>query len=89
MIDIDQQLPPALLLDETRLRQVLLNLIGNALKFTNTGYIKLSAKKIDILDNQVNLIIAVADSGIGIPDEQQEMIFEAFRQQDGQSTRKY
>jgi PAS domain S-box-containing protein len=93
-IDIDKKLPSALRLDEVRLRQVLLNMIGNAIKFTDKGYIKLSVKvqipkntfeKEDIFD----LILSVEDTGIGIPSEQQEMIFDSFRQQDGQSTRKY
>ncbi len=91
MVDIDNELPPALLLDEVRLRQVLLNLIGNAIKFTDTGYIKLSAQKIYKKNDQSQLdfSIAVADTGIGIPAEQQTLIFESFRQQEGQSTRKY
>ena len=91
IVDIDDNLPLVLVLDETRLRQVLLNLIGNAIKFTETGYIKLSTQTIYKADDQkkVDFIIAVADTGIGIPDDQQELIFESFRQQDGQSTRKY
>ncbi|OQY55859.1 MAG: hypothetical protein DRR08_13505 [Candidatus Parabeggiatoa sp. nov. 2] len=91
IVDIDNALPPALLLDETRLRQVLLNLIGNAIKFTEKGYLKLSAQKIyKVADHsKVDFIISVADTGIGIPEDQQALIFESFRQQDGQSTRKY
>ncbi len=91
LVDIDPQLPTALLLDETRLRQVLLNLIGNAIKFTDTGYIKLTAKKIDKPNelSKIDIVITVTDTGIGIPDNQQAIVFESFRQQDGQSTRKY
>ncbi len=91
IMEIDGNLPPTLFLDETRLRQVLLNLIGNAIKFTDSGYIKLCANKIDTEaeHSQVDLIIAVEDSGIGIPADQQALIFESFRQQDGQSTRQY
>ncbi|MDM8559228.1 PAS domain S-box protein [Thiotrichales bacterium HSG14] len=91
IMEIDENLPLALYLDETRLRQVLLNLIGNAIKFTDSGYIKLCANKIYTGDDhsKVNLIMAVEDSGIGIPINQQALIFESFRQQDGQSTRKY
>ncbi|MFK5970878.1 MAG: PAS domain S-box protein, partial [Candidatus Marithrix sp.] len=88
IIDIDVELPTRLMLDEIRLRQVLLNLIGNAIKFTDTGYIKLSAKQ-NITEQQLDLIITVEDSGIGIPADQQTIIFESFKQQDGQSTRKY
>jgi signal transduction histidine kinase/DNA-binding NarL/FixJ family response regulator/HAMP domain-containing protein len=91
IMEIDETLPPALFLDETRLRQVLLNLIGNAVKFTDSGYVKLCAKKIYTENDhsKVDLILAVEDSGIGIPADQQALIFESFRQQNGQSTRKY
>ncbi len=91
IVDIDNNLPPALIIDEVRLRQILLNLIGNAFKFTEKGYIKVSAKKGGQVDNEakMDLIISVEDSGIGIPENQQDIIFESFRQQNGQSTRKY
>jgi CheY-like chemotaxis protein len=91
IMEIDETLPPALFLDETRLRQVLLNLIGNAVKFTDSGYIKLCANKIytEKDHSKVDLIIAVEDSGIGIPTDQQTLIFEAFQQQNGQSIRQY
>jgi signal transduction histidine kinase/CheY-like chemotaxis protein len=91
IMEIDETLPPALFLDETRLRQVLLNLIGNAIKFTDSGYVKLCANKIYTEDDhsKVDLILAVEDSGIGIPADQQTVIFESFKQQDGQSTRQY
>ncbi len=81
--------PPALVLDEARLRQVLLNLIGNAIKFTDQGYIKLNVQKRQKGENAIDLILSVEDTGIGIPEEQQKMIFDAFQQQEGQSTRKY
>ena len=90
IVDIDKNLPLALILDEARLRQVLLNLIGNAVKFTEKGSIILRAQKADKMEkSKIDLLISVEDSGIGIPLTQQEMIFEAFRQQDGQSTRQY
>ncbi len=88
IINIDVELPTKLMLDEIRLRQVLLNLIGNAIKFTDSGYIKLSAK-LNMTHQQLDLIITVEDSGVGIPADQQTIIFESFKQQDGQSTRKY
>ena len=89
--EIDKTLPLALILDETRLRQVLFNLIGNAIKFTDEGYIKLSAQKRYETDDKskVDLIIAVEDTGIGISEDHTTKIFEAFQQQEGQSTRKY
>ncbi|MFK5971258.1 MAG: PAS domain S-box protein [Candidatus Marithrix sp.] len=90
IVDIATDLPSALLFDEIRLRQVLLNLIGNAVKFTESGYIKLSCHKIEKdITGKIDLIISVTDTGIGIPLDQQEIVFESFRQQDGQSTRRY
>ncbi len=89
--DIDENLPPLLSLDETRLRQILLNLVGNAVKFTQRGHVKLSAK----IRNETGrpgttgLIISVEDTGIGIAPEEQELIFEPFKQQSGQSIREY
>ncbi|MDM8565837.1 response regulator [Candidatus Halobeggiatoa sp. HSG11] len=88
--EIDETLPPVLFLDETRLRQVLLNLISNAIKFTDNGYIKLSVNKKTCTDRKyIDLILAVEDNGIGIPTDQQTLIFESFKQQDGQNIRKY
>jgi PAS domain S-box-containing protein len=88
IMEIDENLPTALLLDEIRLRQVLLNLIGNAIKFTDAGYVKLCIHQ-KVYSNHLDLMLAVEDSGIGIPIEQQTVIFESFKQQDGQSTRQY
>lgn len=83
--------PPLLVLDEARLRQVLLNLVGNAVKFTEQGSVTISVQassQKDSSDN-VKLTIAISDTGIGIPKEEQENIFQSFRQQAGQSNRKY
>ncbi len=91
IISIDQTVPQNAVLDEIRVRQILLNLVGNAVKFTDDGYISLmvscvkSSEDISILD----LIINVEDSGIGIPVEEQASIFDAFYQKSGQSTKKY
>lgn len=80
-------------IDEVRIRQILLNLIGNAVKFTEKGFIKIRVynNKTFTKDktNYTNLIFEVIDSGIGILKNEQENIFEAFRQQDNQSTKKY
>jgi PAS domain S-box-containing protein len=92
IIEIDDSLPAGLILDETRLRQVLLNLVGNAVKFTDTGYIKLVAEKKFKNENdqsRLDLIISVEDTGIGIPEKEHDIIFESFKQQSGQSNRKY
>jgi len=89
--EIAEDIPRSLLLDEVRMRQVLFNLVGNALKFTDKGYVKLSAYRIGNASDRgrFDLVIAVEDTGIGIASDAREKIFEAFTQQDGQSTRKY
>ncbi len=91
IIDIDKSLPAGLLIDEIRVRQILVNLVGNAVKFTNKGFIKLSIAKQSIQNNHstVNLLISVEDTGIGVDDSQKLIIFDAFCQQSGQNSRKY
>lgn len=83
IIDVDPEIPVGLLMDETRLRQILFNVVGNAVKFTNEGYVKLSAKKklSDRDTSKVMLVFQVEDTGIGIPREQIDIIFQAFEQQ--------
>jgi PAS domain S-box-containing protein len=88
-VDIDKRIPTTLILDEVRLRQILLNLLGNAIKFTDQGEIKLVVYSHHQTEQMIDLNITVIDTGIGIPPDQQEVIFESFRQQDGQLTRKY
>jgi len=90
-IEIDPDLPETLLLDEIRIRQILFNLIGNAIKFTEQGSISTFVKKNPQKDNQssVELIIGVQDTGIGIPEDQQDIIFDSFRQKDGQKLSEY
>jgi signal transduction histidine kinase len=94
----DKNIPAKLFLDESRIRQILTNLIGNALKFTKHGYVKVFTRCQDEAEEtlqtpgwerRVSLIFEVEDTGIGIPKDQQGIIFEKFRQQDGQTTRKY
>ncbi len=91
IIDIDPDIPAGILLDEVRLRQVLFNLIGNSVKFTAAGHIALTARKTgeDPDRNTIGLAIVVEDTGVGISKDSIETIFDAFRQQDGQSTKKY
>jgi PAS domain S-box-containing protein len=90
-LDSDPDLPESLLLDEIRLRQILLNLVGNAVKFTERGYIRLSVHtKYTKEDHSwLDLIFSVQDTGIGIPEEQRERIFDAFKQRTGQDAAKY
>jgi PAS domain S-box-containing protein len=86
---IVSSMPGFLRLDEVRIRQILLNLVSNAIKFTEKGYIQIRIRFDSYTANSGKLILEVKDTGIGIPESQQEIIFEAFRQQSGQSNRKY
>ncbi|WP_172684063.1 GAF domain-containing hybrid sensor histidine kinase/response regulator [Desulfosarcina cetonica] len=81
--------PEWLYLDEVRIRQILLNLIGNAIKFTEDGFVKLSSAYRKQGDDRLCLTIGVEDSGIGIPDDEQERIFESFEQRSGQDRARY
>ncbi len=88
---IDEKIPEALLLDEARLRQVLVNFVGNAVKFTDKGSVSVSimCHKYHEEMNRIDIILEVSDTGIGISLDEQSIIFEAFRQKSGQSTRQY
>ena len=81
--------PDRLIGDPVRLRQVIVNLVGNAIKFTHKGEIVVTVKVESRTPNQAVLHCAVSDTGIGIPAEKQQMIFEAFTQADGSTTRKF
>jgi signal transduction histidine kinase/CheY-like chemotaxis protein/streptogramin lyase len=83
------EVPDAVVGDRNRLRQVLLNLISNGIKFTNTGFVKIlvSAEQPD--NSHAVVRFTVTDSGIGIPEDRQSIIFDAFRQVDGSTTRRY
>ncbi len=87
--EIDPEVPDALLGDSTRLRQVLLNLLGNAAKFTAIGSIRVEVHSESAAGAGAVLHFTVRDTGIGIPPAQQRLIFEPFRQGDGSTTRKY
>jgi|GEM_PF-1589627 len=85
---VDDALPDGLRGDPMRLRQILVNLIGNALKFTNEGKVEVRAAG-QRHENGFELHCSVRDSGIGMSPEQQELIFEAFAQADTSTTRRY
>jgi PAS domain S-box-containing protein len=92
-VSIPENFPEVLLLDEARIRQILLNLVGNAFKFTDSGKIGISVRANSRLEIRssvfIDLNIQVSDTGIGISKEYQKVIFEAFKQQDEQDSRKY
>lgn len=90
-ISLNKEIPKALIIDEGRVRQILINLIGNAIKFTNKGYVKVSfnAKVNPKEDSTIDLEIKIEDSGIGIKDKDLERIFAAFEQQDEQDNKLY
>jgi signal transduction histidine kinase/CheY-like chemotaxis protein/ligand-binding sensor domain-containing protein len=87
---IDSSIPAQIVGDQLRLRQVLLNLVSNALKFTAKGEIFLSVDLVKTeLNGQMEIKFAVKDSGIGIPSEKLERLFKSFSQVDSSTTRKY
>jgi len=81
--------PNRLIGDSARLRQILLNLLGNAIKFTETGEIVLQVELESARDSEMQLAFSVADTGIGIPKEKQDSIFQAFSQADTSITRRF
>jgi CheY-like chemotaxis protein/HPt (histidine-containing phosphotransfer) domain-containing protein len=87
--DIRPEVPQALAGDPLRLRQVVVNLVGNAIKFTDRGEVVLRVQPESQLDGEVRLHFSVTDTGIGIPPEKQKLIFEAFSQADNSTTRRY
>jgi PAS domain S-box-containing protein len=86
---VTPDVPNRLIGDPFRLRQVLLNLLNNAIKFTSEGSIALRAALLDRRDSAVTVHFAVSDTGVGIPADKIGLIFEAFRQVDSSTSRKY
>jgi CheY-like chemotaxis protein len=87
--EVESIIPEQLVGDPTRLRQILINLIGNAIKFTSSGRVRVSAKWLERSSTGMRLEFCVEDTGPGIPKNQQNLIFEAFRQADGSYTREF
>jgi two-component system, sensor histidine kinase and response regulator len=87
--DIGPEVPETLLGDPGRIRQILINLVGNAIKFTDHGEIVVTVDDSSEGPNFTRLHFAVTDTGVGVPADKQERIFEAFSQADGSMTRKY
>jgi signal transduction histidine kinase/ActR/RegA family two-component response regulator len=88
-LDVDPSVPDALVGDQGRLRQVLINLVANAIKFTRQGSVTVSVSAEAQDDEQAVVHFAIADTGIGIAPEKQALIFEPFRQADGSTTREF
>jgi signal transduction histidine kinase/DNA-binding NarL/FixJ family response regulator/PAS domain-containing protein len=86
-VEIDPTFPKGLLLDEIRFKQIVFNLIGNSIKFTHKGYVRINLSFQAKEGIKGQLRVDVIDTGIGIPADQHEVIFDAFRQQSGQSNR--
>jgi signal transduction histidine kinase len=89
LCDIAPEVPEAIQGDSTRLRQVVINLVGNAIKFTDKGEVALRVAVIESKDKDCWLHFTVSDTGVGIPVEKQKSIFEPFTQADTSTTRKY
>lgn len=89
ILDVAPDLPECLILDDTRFQQVLMNLLGNAIKFTHRGSITLNVRWTPVGEQIITLHVDVRDTGIGIPKTQQRKVFESFEQQEGQNNRKY
>lgn len=89
LIDLDPELPRAVIGDSLRLWQVLTNLVSNAIKFTEQGTITLQLARVGGDDQSTQIRFSVQDTGIGIPDAHQAHIFDAFEQADGSTTRQY
>jgi signal transduction histidine kinase/CheY-like chemotaxis protein len=87
--DIDNEVPDSLVGDPTLLRQILLNLIGNAVKFTSQGEVVLRVEKQEETEGKVTLHFAVKDTGLGIASEKQQSIFESFTQADNSTSRRF
>lgn len=87
LLEIDSKLPDKVLGDITRISQVLGNLVHNAVKFTSQGYVKLKLEVKNITAMHVTIRLSVEDTGIGIPEEKQQLIFERFTQVDSSTSR--
>jgi two-component system sensor histidine kinase/response regulator len=86
---VSPKVPAALIGDPTRMRQLIVNLVGNAIKFTEEGNIIVDSEVEAITGDEARLHISVSDTGVGIPIEKQQIIFESFAQADGSTTRRY
>lgn len=89
LLNVEQGLPAMLLIDEARLKQILTNLLGNAVKFTVKGEIELKVEKLQMDQKNIVLRFSVRDTGIGIPADKQKYIFDAFTQENSSISKRY
>lgn len=89
LLNIPYDLPRFIWADSVRLKQILINLLSNASKFTEKGEIELKIEVVDVIDSMTYFRFSVRDTGIGIKPDKQQKIFEAFSQEDGTTTKKY
>jgi protein-histidine pros-kinase len=89
LADVRPEVPARIVGDPTRLRQVIINLVGNAIKFTERGEVVLKVEVDQQTDHSVFLRFAIRDTGIGVPADKQQAIFEAFSQADVSTTRRF
>jgi len=91
VVDVSDDIPASLLIDAIRMRQVLINIVGNAVKFTEVGFVKLSIRVFNVDEHlsKLDIKFIVEDTGIGIPQDKTEQIFREFEQNDGQDNRKF
>jgi hypothetical protein len=89
IVEVDPRMPRVVLGDATRLRQVVTNLVSNALKFTDRGDVLVRLDLLSIIDDDVYVLVQVRDTGIGIPPEKQAAVFEAFEQADNSIARRF
>ncbi|MGX5684276.1 response regulator [Chryseobacterium cucumeris] len=89
LLNIEPGLPETIWLDESRLKQILINLLGNAVKFTEQGEIELKVEKLNLDSKNIKLRFSVRDTGIGIPKEKQQHIFDAFTQENSSISKRY
>lgn len=88
-VTIDHDVPKNILIDKNRLKQIICNLVGNAIKFTEKGKISLSVSKVKDIGNKAQLMISITDTGIGIKKEDIPKIFDYFTQLDSTTTKRY
>ncbi len=86
---IGEQVPRFIVGDSTRLRQIIINLVTNAIKFTHEGKVDIKVETSSVSSDEAQLVFSVSDTGIGIPKDKQESIFDVFTQADASTTRKF